>query len=123
MSPPESDRGAPISYLVLQPGTPVVTRDGEPVGTVKRVLALPEEDVFDGLILDTPGGARFVDAEGVAEIYERAVVLALSAGEAEDLPDPEAAPAQLEVDPDTAAGRTTAGDRIRRVWDLISGNY
>jgi hypothetical protein len=116
-------RGDPISYLVLQPGTTVVTRDGEPVGTVKRVLAIPDEDVFDGLIIDTPAGDRFVDAEGVAEIYEGELVLALSAGEAEDLPDPEPSPAQLEVDPDTAAGRTTAGDRIRRAWDLISGNY
>ena len=117
------ERGDPISYLVLEPGTPVVTRDGEPVGTVKRVLAVPDEDLFDGLILDTPAGDRFVDAEGVAEIYEGEVVLALNAEEARDLHDPSPTAAQLEVDPDTAAGRTTVGDRIRRAWDLISGNY
>jgi hypothetical protein len=64
-----------------------------------------------------------VDAEGVAEIYERRVELALDAGEAADLPDPEEAPAELEVDPDTAAGRTTVGERVRKAWDLISGNY
>lgn len=116
-------RGDPISYLVLQPGAAVVTRDGEPVGTLKRVLAIPDEDVFDGLIIHTPAGDRFVDAPGVAEIYENEVVLALGAEEAEQLHDPSPSPGELEVDPDTAAGRTTVGDRIRRAWDLISGNY
>jgi hypothetical protein len=33
------DPGAPISYLALQPGTPVVTSDGREIGKVEHVLA------------------------------------------------------------------------------------
>ncbi len=36
-----ADRGAPISYMVLEEGTPVFSRDGERIGEVRRVLAAP----------------------------------------------------------------------------------
>lgn len=39
------------------------------------MLADSETDIFDGLIVDTPDGDRFVDAPHVDELYERAVVL------------------------------------------------
>ena len=120
------DRGAPIAYMVLQPGTPVEGRDGEEVGTVKRVLADAEADIFDGVILDTPEGDRFVDAGQVGDIYERLVVLEMTAAEARGLPQPTPGPAAVEVDPDDIAG-DTPGDKVReaakRAWDRISGNY
>lgn len=83
--------GYPISYMVLEPGTDVVSSDGEHVGKVAEVRADDASDIFDGLVIDTqagPGGRRFVDAPEVEEIYERAVVLAISAAEVEGLPGP-----------------------------------
>ena len=83
------DLGAPLSYLVLEKGVPVFSRDGQRLGRVVRVLSAPEANMFDGLIFDTkagPGGHRFVDAPEVGEIYERGVVLKIDAGEAASLP-------------------------------------
>jgi hypothetical protein len=112
--------------MVLAEGTPVFTRDETRIGEVRRVLADVEDDVFDGLIVKTERGERFVDAPHVRDLYERDVILDLSAAEAEHLPDPAPSPATLQVHPDDIAGMSPAervGDAIRRAWDLISGKY
>jgi uncharacterized protein YrrD len=116
------DLGAPSSYLALRAGAVVYSSDGKKLGKVEHVLAVPDDDIFDGIVLDTsvlPGGHRFVDAPEVAEIYERGVILGIDAAAAESLPEPSANPAALEAGP----GDTVKGDRgkLRRAWDLISG--
>jgi hypothetical protein len=120
------DAGAPISYMVLAERTPVFSSDGERLGEVKRVLADAEADIFDGLIVDTSDGDRFVDAANVDALYERAVVLKLSSEDARHMPEPTPSPATMEATPDDIAGDTT-GDtiahRLRQAWDRISGNY
>jgi hypothetical protein len=92
MSPPDvDDDGYAISYKVLERGTPVVDRDGGEIGTVRDVLENKAEHIFDGLVLDTPGGQRFVDAPEVARIAERRVTLTLDAEGAAALPEQDAA--------------------------------
>ncbi len=91
MSPPDADDGYAISYKVLERGTPVVDRDGAEVGTVREVLENLAEHIFDGLVLDTPGGQRFVDAPEVARIAERRVTLTLDAAQAAALPERDSA--------------------------------
>ena len=118
------DLGAPSSYLAVRPGVAVYASDGEKLGEVEHVLAVPDDDVFDGIVLDTsvlPGGHRFVDAPEVAEIYERGVVLGIDAAAAEDLPEPSANPGALEAHPGDMA--KSGHDKLRRAWDLLSGNY
>ena len=117
------DAGAPMSYLTLEPGTPVFASDGSEVGRVEHVLADPDADIFDGLVVDFRGGAhRFVDAAHVAQIAEGGVTLALDAAAAERLPEPSGNPPEMSADPDDAAeGELTR--KLRRAWDLISGNY
>ena len=121
-----ADRGDPIAYLVLAEGTPVYTREGTQIGSVRRVLAVPEDDVFDGLILETGDGDRFVDAPQVGELYANLVILDMSADDARRLPEPSPSPAAVDLDPDDVTGDTT-GDKVRdaarRAWDRISGNY
>src|SRR3954462_15124133 len=117
------DLGAPSSYLALETGVPVLSRDGEQLGKVEHVLADPEADIFDGIVLDTsvlPGGHRFADAPLVAEIYERGVVLTLDAAAAEGLPEPSANPGEIEVGPDDVVPDEFR-DKLRRAWDRISG--
>ena len=119
------DLGAPASYLTLAEGLPVYSSDGEELGKVEHVLADPDVDVFDGIVLDTsvlPGGRRFVDATQVAEIYERGVVLTLDAAAAERLPEPSENPGEIEVGPDDVVPDELQ-DKLRRAWDRISGNY
>jgi hypothetical protein len=120
------DLGAPASYLTLAAGIPVYSSDGQRLGDVEHVLAEPEKDIFDGIVFDAsplPGGHRFVDAPDVDEIYERGVVLKLDAGSAaERLHRPDANPATMAASPDDV----TEGElerKLRRAWDLISGNY
>jgi hypothetical protein len=118
------DRGAPIAYAVLAQGTAVLASDGTEVGTVARVLADDATGIFDGIVIDTPDGERFIDAPEVGALYERAAVLTIDAGQARRLPEPTANPAVLEATPDDIAG-DTRGDEARgaarRVWNRLSG--
>jgi hypothetical protein len=90
MSPSEDD-GYAISYKVLERGTAVCASDGTPVGTVRDVLENVAEHIFDGLVIDTPAGQRFVDAPEVARIAERRVTLTLDADGAAALPERDSA--------------------------------
>jgi hypothetical protein len=117
------DLGPPSSYLTLESGLPVLSRDGGRLGEVEHVLADPDADVFDGIVVDASealGGHRFVDAPEVAEIYERGVVLALDASAAAQLPEPSENPPTLGVHPDdTAEGELQR--KLRRAWERMSG--
>jgi hypothetical protein len=116
------DLGAPTSYLALQPGATVITSDGHELGTVQHVLAAAQEDVFDGLVIATPDGSRFADADVVDRLYDRGAVLALSAAQARRLPAPSANPAEVSAGPDDLDD-SGLNAKLRRAWDLISGNY
>jgi hypothetical protein len=119
------DLGDPTSYLELDDGLPVFTADGEEIGAVEHVLADADADVFDGLVIDTrlgPGGHRFADATQVDRLYTGGVVLALTAAEAERLPEPSENPAVMDADPDDVTP-DDLGDKLKRAWDRISGNY
>jgi hypothetical protein len=85
---PPSDAGHPISYQALRRGTRVHASDGTEVGKVLRVLDNAREHIFDGIVIDTRKGRRFVDAPEVAAIAERAVTLALSVEQVAELPVP-----------------------------------
>jgi hypothetical protein len=116
------DLGEPISYLVLQAGVAVFSVDEEHVGHVVRVMWVQEKDVFDGIVIHTTAGShdrRFVDGPEVGEIFERGVVLRISAVEAAQLPKPGENPAALSVDPSDliSSGR----GRFRRAWDALTG--
>jgi hypothetical protein len=82
-----TDDGQAISYKVLPRGTPVRSADGVQVGTVRRAQETGREHIFDGIVIDTPDGRRFVDAPEVARIAERRVTLTITAAEASQLPE------------------------------------
>lgn len=117
------DLGPPISYMVLEPGTPVYTADEQQIGHVTHVLAAEDEDVFDGIVIEEHlgrGGHRFVDAEQVADIHQHGVLLKLDRAEASSLPEPSPNPAVMRDDP-ADTGRWTLSERLKRAWELISG--
>jgi hypothetical protein len=122
--PPMDDLGAPSSFLALEPGVAVFSRDGEKLGEVQHVLADADVDVFDGIVIDAsalPGALRFVDALQVAEIYERGVILGLSSADAERLPEPSGNPGVMEVDGLEDVDRGELQEKLRRAWDIVSG--
>ena len=115
------DRGTPSSWLVAGPGLEVIASDGVAVGTVRHVLAAPEEDIFDGLVIDLASGRHgFVDSEDVDEFYERAVVLRLDGAQCAHLPEPQPAPGGLTATGDTPPPGPLQR-KLHRAWDLISG--
>ena len=121
------DLGAPSSYLELGKGTECFTSDWEKVGKVEHVLAVPEDDIFDGIVLDTsvlPGGHRFVDAQQVEEIFDRGVLLKIDRKMAEALPEPTQNPAAMTLTADDLA-ESDEGKlkrKLHRAWELLSGD-
>jgi hypothetical protein len=84
------DDGHAVHYTALELGIPAIASDGQEVGKVVEVLDNYREHIFDGLVIETPGGERkFVDAPEVARTAERAVTLTIPADEVARLGPPD----------------------------------
>jgi len=113
----DDEDGRALSYQVVARGTPVRSADGVEVGTVRRALETGREHIFDGIVIDTKAGKRFVDAPEVARIAERRVTLTISAAEAAELPTPLGGMRQ-RVDQATTVRRAKRfGRSMRERWD------
>ena len=119
------DLGLPIAYLVLKVGTPVYDRHRERIGVVEHVLADEDLDIFHGVIVHTrplPRRHLFANADQIAELRERAVLLSVDRAELHEPrknsrtgqrnPHDRAHPEDREV------GFLQA--RLRRAWDWIN---
>lgn len=100
----------PIAYTALQPGTPVQTSDGHPFATVQAVLVDEKVSVFDGIVVQTAEGTRFVDAPQVDSIHTTYVRTTLSAEQAVNLPSPGGSHL-VEIKPPRSMA-----DRLRRMF-------
>jgi hypothetical protein len=101
---------SPIAYTALPPGTPVQTRDGDQFATVDSVLVDEKVSVFDGIVVMSATGTRFVDADQIDSIYTSHVRTTLSAEEAADLPRPDGSNL-VEIKP-----ARSVSDRIGRLF-------
>jgi hypothetical protein len=111
------DEGVAISYKALRRGTPVWSSDEVEVGKVRRVLDNARENIFDGIVIETRRGMRFVDAPEVARVAELAVTLTISAEEVGALPPPRSLMKE-RWDQSTIVRRSRrAGRDIKRRWD------
>jgi hypothetical protein len=81
------DDGHQIGYKALPRGVPVFTADGIEIGTVHTVQDNAREHIFDGIVISTKAGRRFVDAPEVGRITDRRVTLTIDADEAQNLPE------------------------------------
>jgi hypothetical protein len=114
----------PASYLTLRPGTAVHDRLEAPVGKVKRVLQ-HGDGCFDGILVATPVGDRFVDAHEVRNVSSDVVHLEVTRAEVEtgdpdrpNAPRPRAPALRRMLGlgdrvPVARWGRTEASDRER----------
>jgi hypothetical protein len=100
----------PIAYTALQPGTPVQTSDGYEFATVQAVLVDERVSVFDGIVVQTAEGARFVDADQIGSIHTIYVRTTLTAEQAANLPPPDGS-SLVEIKP----ARSMA-DRLGRIF-------
>jgi hypothetical protein len=115
---PPTDLGPPTAYLALADGTPVYDRTGARIGVVDHVLSDETVDIFHGLIVHTvplPGKHLYADADQIAELRERGVLLSV---ERDGLHVPE------EPRPaGNAPGRSVESPLqtgLRRAWDWLS---
>lgn len=81
-----------ISYLAAVRGTPVRSSSGRPIGTLEHVLQVPELDVFDGIVVATDIGLRFVDADQVQRITRSEILTGLDDEQVATLPPPDGPP-------------------------------
>ena len=100
----------PIAYTALQPGTPVQTSDGHSFATVQAVLVDEKVSVFDGIVVQTSEGTRFVDANQVGSIYTTYVRTTLTAEQIANL-QPPAASTLVDIKP-----ARSIGDRVGRLF-------
>jgi hypothetical protein len=68
-----------VSWLDIRAHAPVVCSDGDEVGHVVEVAALPEEDIFHGVVFEhhARGVHLLAPAADIARITERAVHLSV----------------------------------------------
>ena len=99
------DEGLPIAYGVVEKGIPVLSSDGQQVGTVHHVVAAPEKDIFHGLVITLHGrDRRFVEAADVAALHERGVDLKIDALQVANLHAPGGGAPVYEEDPGEMSG-------------------
>ena len=87
----------PISYEAAARGTPVLISAGTQIGTLEHVLQVPELDVFDGIVIATKAGLRFIDADSVQEITRTHIRCSLDDAQAAQLPPPQGNPVIMSM--------------------------
>jgi hypothetical protein len=98
------DLGAPVSFSSIVPGLPVLSKEGEQVGSVHVVVG--DETSLDALVINEgDDGLRVVDRKKIHAVHERGVVLHLGKKACSTLPK----------HADTAQAPALR-DRLRRLW-------
>ena len=119
MQPSHELLGRPVAYTALVEGMPVYGPDGARVGIVDEVLAEEQHDLFLGIVVHTlplPGRHLRADADQIAGIYERGVLLAVPRDSLSEPPPPRPARSRgtaTRVEPPAEA-------LLRRIWGRLT---
>ena len=100
-----SDEPEPVSYEGVPLGVPLLSSTGQRFGTLVKVLEIPSEDLFDGVIVKTKHGRRFVDRDQIREITTEYIKCDLDDQAAADLPEPSGTPA-FDDEPEYGEGNS-----------------
>jgi hypothetical protein len=114
-SPPGSEGSSPadpVSWLQIEQGWNVVASDELVVGTVAQVEGDKQDDIFDGLAVESgkPRVIRYLPAEQVGMIYPGRVTLKITAASAADLELFHAPPPETKWTP----GKAPLATRVSR---------
>jgi len=106
--------GTPISYQAATRGTPVLSRSGTKIGTLEHVLEVSDLDLFEGIVVATHHGLRFIDAEHLPEFTTTHIRSSLDDAQAAKLPAPSGPPV-YSVDALADSGHSLH-DVVRRLF-------
>jgi hypothetical protein len=106
--------GTPISFAGATRGTPVLSSSGTKIGTLEHVLDVSDLDIFEGIVIATHHGLRFIDAEHLPEFTTTHIQSSLSDEQAAGLPAPDGPPV-YSVDSLADTGHSLH-DVIRRLF-------
>lgn len=106
--------GTPISYEAATRGTPVLSSSGTKIGTLEHVLEVSDLDIFEGIVIATHHGLRFIDADHLPEFTTTHIRSTLTDEEASQLPPPSGPPV-YSVDALADTGHSLH-DVIRRLF-------
>lgn len=81
-----------VSYQAAVLRTPVLSGTGARIGTLEHVLEVRDLDLFDGIVVATHHGVRFIDADRVTRITRSHLETDLDDVEAAQLPAPDGPP-------------------------------
>lgn len=101
-----TDLGPPVSFSSIRPGLPVVSKEGDEVGSVHVVVG--EGSNLEALVIQEEEGLRVVDRKKVHAVHEHGVVLLLGTQACHRLPKADGA--------DDTAQSPALGERLRRLW-------
>jgi hypothetical protein len=88
-----ADDAQPVSYEGVPLGVPLLSSSGTEFGKLVKVLEIPSEDLFDGVIVQTHHHShRFVDRDQIAEITTEYIKTDLDDDAVENLPKPSGNP-------------------------------
>jgi len=107
--------GTPISFAAATRGTPVLSRSGQQIGTLELVLDVEQLDIFEGIVIATHHGLRFVDAEHLPEFTTTHIQSSLSDEQAATLPPPDGPPVY------SVAALADAGQNVHDVIRRLFG--
>jgi hypothetical protein len=105
----------PVSWLQIEQGWNIVTSDGVTVGTVAQVEGDKQDDIFDGLAVESrqPTQIRYVPGEQVGAIYPGEVTLKIASTDIGTLETFHAPPPQTKWVPGKAPLSTRMSKWLR----------
>jgi hypothetical protein len=106
--------GTPISYEAAARGTPVLSTSGTTIGTLEHVLEVSDLDIFEGIVIATHQGLRFIDADHLPHFTTTLIQSSLDDEQAASLPAPSGPPV-YSVDALADTGHSLH-DVIRRLF-------
>ncbi len=109
------DRGAgdPVSWLQIEQGWNVVTSDGVDVGTVAQIEGDKQDDIFNGLAVESGSQIRYVPGESVGQIFPGQVTLKMGSGDLGKLEPFQAPPPETRWAPGQAPLSTRLTNWLR----------
>lgn len=111
----ERGSGDPVSWLQIEQGWTVVTSDGVVVGTVAQTEGDKNDDIFDGLAVESgePTRLRYIPGEKVGQIFPGQVTLKIGSADLGTLEPFQAPPAETKWVPGKASLSTRLSNWLR----------